>query len=152
MTELTKNFTWVEVSRSRHADEQGIDNTIPEQFKPNAILMAARMEEVRIVCGDLPVSISSWYRTPVLNKFVGGSTASAHMEALAVDFHVVGMTLEDAFKKIRASSVRYDQLLIERGKDGSRWLHIGLFRLPRREAMTVSWSRELRRMIFTRLP
>ena len=40
--------------------------------------------------GNKPVLISSGYRSPKLNKAIGGSSTSAHMSGLAADFSCPG--------------------------------------------------------------
>lgn len=44
--------------------------------------------------------INSWYRCPELNRAVGGSKTSLHMQGLAVDFYVIGKEIEVVFNEI----------------------------------------------------
>lgn len=137
MADLTEHFSWEEVSRSPTAMRKGIDNRIPDPLKPNAERVARFMEDVRALLGH-PIQVTSWYRSPELNKAVGGSKTSAHMKGLAMDFKVVGMDLRFAFDTIARSALVFDQLILERTRDGAYWIHLGLSHgFPRREVLTA---------------
>lgn len=134
---LAEHFTWAEVERSRTAVAQQIDNTVPRALYPNVLLMAARMEEIRTLLGDARIEVTSWYRCPALNTAIGSSDQSVHPLGLAVDFRPDGMDLDEAFERIRTSGIPFDQLIIETA-GASRWIHVGLFRRPRGDAMTAT--------------
>ena len=50
------------------------------------------LEEIRAFFGGLPMTISSFYRDPVSNDAVGGSSRSVHLTAAACDFWIVGVS------------------------------------------------------------
>jgi uncharacterized protein YcbK (DUF882 family) len=59
------------------------------------------MERVRHQCGDRPLPVLSWYRSPEHNRAVGGATNSQHLNARACDIseearQAVGGTAFDA--------------------------------------------------------
>ena len=55
----------------------------------------------------------SGYRSPALNKAVGGTNTSAHSLGYAVDFTVSGSRPLEVARKIVASSIKFDQLIHE---------------------------------------
>ncbi len=134
---LSEHFSWDEASRSDTAAKRGIDNTIPEGLRPNVISTAQHLEQVRIVLGNQPLRVTSWYRSREVNRAIGGSKTSAHMRGLAVDFKPpAGYTLFDAFEQLAKSDIPFDQLIEERTRDGARWIHIGFTEgHPRRDIL-----------------
>lgn len=148
---LTEHFTWEEVERSETAKRKGIDNTLPEELKGNVKRVAATMELVRALLGG-PVKVTSWYRCFELNAAVGSNNRSAHPKGLAVDFQPTTMTNEEAFKIIMNSDIEFDQLIHERTKTGSNWIHLGLSEgAGRREVLTAYGKNLGGSMTFTRI-
>lgn len=66
--------------------------TIPPADVSDVIEQAMALEQVRALCGNQPITITSWYRPPDHNAAVGGSATSAHPSGRATDFKVKGMT------------------------------------------------------------
>jgi len=62
----------------------------PLNFRKNIEHLANQLELMRSFC-DLPIIISSGYRSIEQNKLVGGATKSQHLLGKAADFHVVGI-------------------------------------------------------------
>ena len=80
---------------------------------------------------DTPIIINSGYRSPELNKKVGGSPTSNHLTGCAVDIRVYGLEQAMRYAVILmdyADETRqdYDELLIERNKNGGYWLHFAV--------------------------
>ena len=149
---LSNHFSWEEVEHSTTADTKGINNHIPSDLKPNAQRVADAMELVRSLLGSHPLKINSWYRCASLNSAIGGSSKSAHMKGLAVDFEPTNMTNEEAFKLIVESSIEFDQLIHEGTKSGADWIHFGLSTNPaRREVLMASGNALGGPMVFTRV-
>ena len=133
---LTDHFTLDELTVSETAERMGIDNDPPEDLVDNLRALAATLEVVREVCGHRPVVITSGYRSPVLNRMVGGSTRppSAHTLGWAADFTVPGYGRPmEVCRAIAAAGIPYDQLIHEFG----RWVHLSVDPRMRREALTV---------------
>ena len=120
---LTPHFTLDEMVFSQTAARVGIDNTPTAQIVHNLRRVCQALETVREEMGELPVIVSSGYRSAALNRAVGGSASSRHMLGLAVDFTVprYGSTLRVA-RAIASCGLQYDQLIHEYG----RWVHLGL--------------------------
>ena len=81
--------------------------------------------------GEEPIIITSGYRSPEVNKAVGGSPTSNHLTGCAVDIRCVG--IEQALRyacillDISDGTKRdYDELFIERSKQGRYWVHFAV--------------------------
>ncbi|MEN9626857.1 MAG: hypothetical protein RJA10_83 [Pseudomonadota bacterium] len=83
---LSTNFALAEFTESQTASRRGIDNVPDAVTQRHLKRLADTLEVVRTLLGNVPIRISSGYRSPALNKAVGGSKNSAHMKGLAVDF------------------------------------------------------------------
>ena len=80
---------------------------------------------------DTPIIISSGYRSPELNKKVGGSPTSNHLTGCAVDIRVAGIEQAMRYAVILMdyadeTKQDYDELLIERNRSGVYWLHFAV--------------------------
>ena len=81
--------------------------------------------------GDDPIIINSGYRSPAVNKAVGGVTGSNHLTGCAVDIHVYGIEqlVRYAAILLDISDERqedFDELLLERSPRGTYWLHFAV--------------------------
>jgi hypothetical protein len=81
--------------------------------------------------GDDPIIINSGYRSPMVNKTVGGVATSNHLTGCAVDIRVLGMEQLLRYAVILLdisdeSGEDFDELLIERNAKGSYWLHFAV--------------------------
>lgn len=131
MTQLSTHFTLEELIRSDKARELGNDNLPGPEHMENLRRLAAGLEAVRMICGNVPMTITSGYRNPVVNQAVGGVWNSAHALGLAADFHVAGLADHTAASKIRDSDLKFDQLILEEG----RCVHISFDPAMRRQVL-----------------
>ena len=81
--------------------------------------------------GDAPIIINSGYRSPAVNKAVGGVATSNHLTGCAVDIRVLGMEQLLRYAVILLdisdeSQEDFDELLIERNAKGTYWLHFAV--------------------------
>ena len=96
---------WLEVLRERYNDKYGV--------------------------GEEPIRINSGYRSPQLNKKIGGVAGSNHLLGCAVDIRVLGMEQLIRYATILLdyadeSKQDFDELLIERNRYGAIWLHFAV--------------------------
>jgi hypothetical protein len=95
-------------------------------------LTDAVLEPVRALLG-VPLHVNSGFRTPEENARVHGSPTSQHMVGEAADVVPVGMSAEEAMRRIVASSIPFDQAIIY----ASGFLHLSytVTRANRRQAL-----------------
>ena len=78
-----------------------------------------------------PIIINSGYRSPQLNRKIGGAPNSNHLTGCAVDIRVSGMEQLIRYAAILLdyadeSKQEFDELLIERNSHGAIWLHFAV--------------------------
>ncbi len=135
--QLTPHFLLREFTRSDTAKRLGIINSPNAAQTENLKQLAFKLEEVRKLLGH-PVIITSGFRSPALNRAVGGSTTSDHSHGLAADFHCPGFgSVEEVCRAIADSNIDFDQLIFEQGSR-SDWVHFGVGDRMRREVL--SWK------------
>jgi uncharacterized protein YcbK (DUF882 family) len=132
---LSEHFTLEELTASQAAVRNGLDNRPGLEEVKNLRWLAEVLEKVRALVGK-PVHVSSGYRSPAVNRAVGGSAKSAHMLGLAADITVPGMGCKDLAELIRSSGIGFDQLIHE-----GQWVHIGLAEGSlRKQVLTAHFS------------
>jgi zinc D-Ala-D-Ala carboxypeptidase len=137
---LSDHFSLQEFLYSETASRQGLNNTPTPEVLANLKQLADIMEQVRSICGDNPVTITSGYRSPEVNAACGGSSTSAHMSGLAADFIIPGFGDPlDVCKAIEPymETLLIDQVIHEYGD----WIHLGLCDgEPRCQCLTITNS------------
>ena len=122
---LSPHFSLEELTHSDYAKAHGIDNTPPENLGANAVRLAEALEGVRSILG-VPMAVSSGYRCPELNEAIGGKPTSAHKDFRAADFLPIGLGIKEAFDKLVSESKDFDQIILERDKQGHEWIHFAI--------------------------
>jgi hypothetical protein len=136
--QLTPNFSLAELIRSETAERDGINNTPHDDIIPNLQHLAKGLEAVQALLGS-PLDISSGYRSVELNRAVGGSGASQHIDGLAADFTCPGFGSPlDVAAAIQASDLVFDQCILEFG----RWVHLSVSAEPRQRVLTIYNSKD----------
>ncbi len=139
MEYISRHITLDEVIRSETARARGINNMPgPNELKNIRRMASDFIEPLRLLISskrqkDTPLFFSSFYRSPELNKDVGGAGNSAHKLGLAVDIDLDNMYPDfgnrELFKLINENKqwLEFDQLIWEYGnKQNPNWIHIGL--------------------------
>lgn len=81
-----KYFTWDEILEP--LKKHGLnENVVPLQMRANIVTTMKVLDELRDYYGD-PIIINSSYRTPEVNKKIGGKDNSIHLLFNAIDFTV----------------------------------------------------------------
>ena len=119
---MAKYFSVEELTGSTTATRLGIDNTIPDRLLPNITRLMDYLDKAREEFGA-PIRVSSGYRCPELNKAVGGSKKSQHMQGLAAD--LVVPDLPRLFLAIRTMG-GFDQLIWEEPSPHRVWVHVSV--------------------------
>jgi len=133
---LSEHFNLAEFTQSQTAARKSIDNTPDAVVKNNLTIVAANMETVRALLDNKPITISSGYRSPALNRAVGGSATSAHVNGWAVDFicPAFGTPLQ-VVEKLKNSNLKFDQIIEE-----GTWVHISFAPTMRKQVMKASFK------------
>ena len=130
---LSPHFSLAELTASDTAARQGIDNTPPPDVLETLKRTAVGLEAVRALLGA-PLHVSSGYRSPALNKLVGGQANSQHTKGEAVDFTSRQFgTPEQIVARLVASQLTFDQVILE----FNRWVHISFGGKQRRQALVI---------------
>lgn len=119
-------FTIGELSSSDVALKKGIKNEPNLRQKMNMEKLIDNVLDPLRSAYRKPIYVNSGFRTPLLNKLVGGAKNSQHMEGMAAD--IQSENKKDnlwLFEYIR-DHLEFDQLIGEKpNKDGiPQWIHV----------------------------
>jgi uncharacterized protein YcbK (DUF882 family) len=129
---LSEHFSLGELTKTN----TGIDN-VPNEEQVNNLKRVCRwLEQLRRRWnnlygeGDDPIIINSGFRSPEVNKAVGGVSTSNHLTGCAADIRCIGMeqALRYAAILLDISDLNredYDELLIEQ-KRNVIWIHFAV--------------------------
>jgi hypothetical protein len=125
--QLTEHFKLEEMTVSPTAKKLGLSNTpTPEHIANMKYCCEKILEPVRAKFG--PVKINSSYRAPLVNKAVGGSKTSQHVNGQAIDFEVPGVDNKKVADWV-ADNLEFDQVILEfytAGDKNSGWVHASI--------------------------
>lgn len=142
-TKLSEHFTLKEMTASANHPE--IYNVPPTDKVDNLIVVCRWLEDLRAAYNgrypapdgkEQPLRINSGYRSPMLNRAVGGAPHSNHLDGCAADIRCDGKEAnERAQKALRYAMLlveiaevrkeRFDELIIER-KGTNWWVHFAV--------------------------
>lgn len=137
---LTEHFTLKEMTASKSYPT--IKNVPPVEKIDNLRTLCEWLEDLRAAYNrrygpkERPLVINSGYRSPMLNKAVGGALHSNHLDGCAADINCGGKTANDRAKEAlryallllqiaEARNERFDELIIER-RGASWWVHFAV--------------------------
>ena len=136
---LSKNFSRAEIEHSNTAKRLGINNEMSEKHLENMQRLVDNLiQPLRDSIG--PIRISSGYRSPSLNRAIGGSSRSQHSKAEALDlqFWEKGkMNNKVIYDWIIESGLEFDQMINE--FDFS-WIHISLKKNSNRKQILEAYK------------
>jgi zinc D-Ala-D-Ala carboxypeptidase len=124
---ISAHVSWAEFcDNSETAHREGIDN---KPINPQHIIAAQNLaenvfEKIREHFG-VPLTISSFYRCPALNKAVGGVADSQHQFGQAMDIEM-GWEMNLKIMEFIRDNLDYDQVLNEHPNEQGMpaWVHV----------------------------
>lgn len=127
MRDLTEHFTFDELTASTTATRLGLNNIPDGSALYQLTKLAEMLERVRAKLG-VPVTVTSAYRSPAVNKAVGGRTSSDHCKGMAADIlaprfgtaHAVAAAIAP-----HVSELGIGQIILE-GINGKQWVHLSI--------------------------
>lgn len=132
-----KYFTLNEMTRSATAKRLGINNTADKEVEQNLIALVDNLlDPLRNLYGK-PIVVTSGYRSPALNRAVGGAKSSQHTTGQAADIRSLTDTRDDNMELLRAllrSGLAFDQIIAEYVDEKGRpdWIHVSYKRTGNR--------------------
>jgi uncharacterized protein YcbK (DUF882 family) len=130
---LSQHFKLGELCKTK----TGIENVQNEEQVNNLKRLCQWLEQLRRRWnnlygeGDDPIVINSGFRSPAVNKAVGGVPTSNHLTGCAVDIRVADMGQLIRYAAIlmdysKESHQDFDEILIEKNRYGAIWLHFAV--------------------------
>lgn len=147
---ITRNFTLEELVRSPTASRLSIPNTPSVNVTRNLILLCNHiLQPLRDAYGK-PIIVNSGYRSPELNKAIGGAKNSQHKLGQAADIKgtnplqlphkgegkstggSVAQENRKLFELIQKLNLPFDQLIDEKNYS---WIHVSFSDKPRKQVL-----------------
>lgn len=130
---LSDNFFLSELTHTDNAALQEVNRTLSDNQVQKLGKLARHGEAIRSICGG-SVRVHSGYRSDALNSTTAGSSStSQHPKCEALDFDIIGQSLDDSFQRLyaaaKAGRFQFGQLIIEeatRSYGVARWLHCSI--------------------------
>jgi zinc D-Ala-D-Ala carboxypeptidase len=117
---LSKHITLAEFENSPTATTHGINNKMNESQIASAKLLCENVFEPLRLYLNIPIKISSGFRSVQVNRKIGGSTSSQHCKGEAMDIKIDAK----GFYFIK-DKLEFDQLIWEFGNDEQpSWVHV----------------------------
>ena len=123
---ISKHISYKEGVYSRTATRLGVNND-PEDMEVYRMSLIAEevFEPLRAWVGG-PIKINSFFRSPELNKAIGGSTKSQHCQGQAIDLDdTYGRATNAEMYEFIKEHLDFDQMIWEFGDDDNPdWVHV----------------------------
>jgi len=123
---ISEHISMKEALRSNTAKRLGIDNMPDNDTLVTMQITAQHIFEPLRNKFNEPIYISSFYRSPELNKAIRGSASSQHCKGEAIDIDDVYSKASNAdFFNYIKDKLEFDQLIWEFGDDENpAWVHV----------------------------
>ena len=127
---LTPHFKLSEFIKSSTATARKIDNTPSQEVISNLQALCQNVLEPLREYFNCPIIIGSGYRSPALNKAVGGVKNSQHMTGQAADIHIPDTATGSAWFEWMEDNLLFDQLIKEKSTKTSKsfWIRVSFRR------------------------
>ena len=123
---ISKHISYKEGVYSRTALRRGIKNNPNAEQMENMVAIAKEVfEPLRMWVGG-PIKINSFFRSPELNKAIGGSGKSQHCQGQAIDLDdTFGRATNAEMFEFIKENLDFDQMIWEFGdEDNPDWVHV----------------------------
>ena len=125
MKNISKYISYKEAITSQTATRNKIENTPNELELVCMQLVALRVFDVVREHFNVPIRVSSFFRSLALNKAVGGSKTSQHVKGQAIDMQGSGKISNKMIFEYIKDNLDFDQLIWEFGTDKNpAWVHV----------------------------
>jgi hypothetical protein len=123
---ISKHISYKEGVYSRTALRRGIKNNPNAEQMENMVAIAEEVfEPLRMWVGG-PIKINSFFRSPELNKAIGGSGKSQHCHGQAIDLDdTFGRATNAEMFEFIKENLDFDQIIWEFGDEANPdWVHV----------------------------
>lgn len=128
MSDVSKHFSWAELTRTGSTELQAINREEAEQYRAALTALATTiLEPIRAKFG--PLKVNSAFRGASVNAKVGGSKTSQHLKGEAADIVAPSVTVEELHRWIvTESGLPYGQCILEKTAPARpySWVHVSL--------------------------
>lgn len=123
--QLSKNFTLSELIKSDIALRTGIDNIPDSGLIINLTALTNSILQPIRDYYNKPIIVNSGYRSPVINKKIGGSPTSDHCKGMAADIIIHGVDNYLLASWVK-DNLKFKQVILEfyNKSDNSGWVHV----------------------------
>ena len=123
---ISKHISYKEGVYSRTATRLGIENEPSDEQMDNMCLLAEEVFEPLRMWVSGPIKINSFFRSPELNKAIGGSGKSQHCHGQAIDLDdTFGRATNAEMFEFIKKNLDFDQIIWEFGDDDNPdWVHV----------------------------
>ena len=128
MSDVSKHFSWAELTRTGSTELQQINRQEAEQYRAALTALATTiLEPIRAKFG--PLKVNSAFRGASVNAKVGGSKTSQHLKGEAADIVAPSVSVEELHRWIvTESGLPYGQCILEKTAPARpySWVHVSL--------------------------
>jgi hypothetical protein len=123
---ISKHISYKEGVYSRTATRLNIKNNPNAEQMKNMVAIAEEVFEPLRIWVNGPIKINSFFRSPELNKAIGGSGKSQHCHGQAIDIDdTFGRATNAEMFEFIKKHLDFDQIIWEFGdEDNPDWVHV----------------------------